>query len=131
SGANGAWSVVDVTPPGANANVWYVSCAENGNPAGQCGSSCGTSSSLHVGNVASSPAAFLFCPTGDCGAAYDASDGTCAADKRAISPIIDASGKNGISAQFNFLGEGDPCNASTDLEYSADGGPSWAVLSAC
>ena len=100
AGANGAWTVTDVSAPGASANIWYVSCAENGGPAGTCSSGCGGDATLHVGNVSTSPAAFLFCPDGDCGAAYDATDATVIADKRIASPLIDASGKTGLAVSF-------------------------------
>jgi hypothetical protein len=85
NGPNGAWTL---TPTGTNdpeANKWYISCAENGNNANQCGTSCGNDASLHVG----ADDGFVLDP----GAAYDAG-GFCgiffcvATDMRAESPLI-------------------------------------------
>lgn len=73
NGSNGQWSITSTGSEGSHPNNWFVSCAENGNAAGNCGSGCGTDESLHVGNVAGGPWAPAFCPGGDCGAAYDAS----------------------------------------------------------
>ena len=131
AGANGSWAVVDVSAPGSAANTWFVSCAENGNPAGSCGSACANDASLHIANVDTSPAAFLFCPTGDCGAAYDATDASCVSDQRAVSPLIDATGKTGLSVQFVYLGGGQPCADAADFEWSGDGGANWTALATC
>src|SRR5205085_3443682 len=86
SGVNGAWSVSSTGTNGAKANTWFWSCAENGNAPGTCGTGCGNDASMHLGNISSSPAAPLFCPTGDCGAAYDASNAQTVTNKRAESP---------------------------------------------
>lgn len=86
------WTTTVTGVEGAFANVWYLSCEEEGNAVGICGSSCGGSGgdqSIHVGNIPGSPASFA-CPTGDCGAAYDASAG-CETSKRCESPVIDCS----------------------------------------
>lgn len=131
SGINGPWSVTDVAPPGADANIWYVSCTENGAPEGSCGVNCSGDATLHVANVSTSPAAFLFCPPGDCGAAYDTSGPTVVASKRIESSVIDTTGLSSISARFLFLGEGQACADAADFVVSLDGGLGWQVVASC
>jgi len=116
-GPNGPWTLSSTGTNDTHANQWYVSGSECGFNAGVCGNGCGTTDpSLHVGNVPSSPNAFFFCPTGDCGAAYDAGWGTnrVRTSRRAESPIIDCSGRTGIRISFNYIenGEGSSDNAS-------------------
>ena len=126
SGPNGAWTITNLGPSTAcgypvASNTWYVSCAESGTGAGSCGTSCGSTASLHLGNVSTSPAAPFFCPSGDCGAAYDAG-GLCGlppylsviTDKRAESPTINCTGQTGISVSFNYMefGQGTQDNAT-------------------
>src|ERR1051326_557642 len=77
TGPNGTWVITNngaATACGAATipNEWFISCAENGNAVGACGTGCGNNATLHVGNYSTSPSASIFCPTGDCGAAYDA-----------------------------------------------------------
>ncbi|MBA3972181.1 MAG: hypothetical protein H0X46_08560, partial [Bacteroidetes bacterium] len=43
TGPNGAWTVATVSTEGANANRWFVSCAEDGNAIGMCGTGCSSS----------------------------------------------------------------------------------------
>ena len=130
SGPNGAWTITDLGPASecgapVAANTWYVSCAESGTGPGSCGTSCGGTGSLHVGNVSTSPSAGFFCPAGDCGAAYDAG-GFCGlfgltpsttTDKRAESPVIDCSGQSGISLSFNYMEYGDVTRDNATLWY--------------
>src|ERR1700751_1488778 len=77
---NGTWLVANVTAPAADANKWYISSTEAGMGVGVCGSGCIanaalTNRTLHIGSVSTSPSASIFCPTGDCGAAYDSGGG--------------------------------------------------------
>ena len=102
---NGNWTAVSTGTNGANANIWYVSEAEAGVGRGVCGTS-GSDASLHIGNVSTSPAAALFCPTGDCGAAYDASNATTISNIRASSPVINCTGKTNITLTFNYIMKG-------------------------
>jgi hypothetical protein len=127
AGPNGAWTITDFGPAAqcggpVAANTWYVSCAESGTGAGSCGTTCGSTASLHLGNVSTSPSAGFFCPAGDCGAAYDAG-GFCTlfgsppstiTDKRAESPVINCTGQTGISISFNYIefGQGTQDNAT-------------------
>jgi gliding motility-associated-like protein len=126
---NGTWTWVSTGTNGAAANTWFVSLAEGGFGRGVCGApGTGTEASLHVGNVSNSPAAFIFCPTGDCGAACDYSpccpDVT--ANARATSPIINCTGKTNITLSFNYLEKGLPGVDFASVWYY--NGAVWAAL---
>jgi len=97
TGVNGLWSIELLGTNQGFANTFYVSCQENGHPAGACGSACGSNPTLHVGSTI----------LGDIGAAYYAGFGA-TTRKRAVSPIINCSGKSSITINFNYLegGEG-------------------------
>lgn len=127
NGYNG-WSVVSTGTNGTSANEYFLSCQENGNAAGACGSGCGADASLHIGNVSTSPAAFLFCPTGDCGAAYDGGvgSGTCLTSKRAQSPAINCTGYSNLVVSFNYMEGGDGLNDNALLWYFD--GATWSLL---
>ena len=130
AGPNGAWTMTDFGPATqcggpVTANTWYVSCAESGTGASSCGTTCTGTASLHLGNISTSPSASVFCPTGDCGAAYDAG-GFCtlaglapstATDKRAESPTINCTGQSGISVTFNYMEFGQLTNDNATLWY--------------
>ncbi len=121
-GPNGPWSVT-ISSPNTDCgltvwdNIFYISCAENGNNTGLCGTGCGSDATLHVGNDPNSPSAPFFCPTGDCGAAYDAG-GYCGdlggafggtstkTDIRAESPVINCTGQSSITISFRYLEQG-------------------------
>jgi hypothetical protein len=108
TGTNGAWKDTAIGFNGAAANVWYYSKTEDANGRGACQTSSSTPS-LHIGNVSNSPAASLFCPTGDCGASYDASKGAPSdyTTTMAMSPTINCTGKTGITLSFNYLMNGE------------------------
>ena len=131
---NGTWTVVDMAAPGDVANEWFVSCAENGEPIGSCGAGCGNNATLHVGNDPNSPSAGVFCPTGDCGAAYDAG-GYCdilgtppsvITDILATSPAIDCSGRTTITLAFNYIERGQSTNDNATVMYYD--GSTWSPL---
>jgi gliding motility-associated-like protein len=126
--SNGAWVIANTGANDPDANQWFVSAEENGNAIGACGSGCGANRTLHIGNVSTSPAAAFVCPTGDCGAAYDAGFGTnnVGTDKRAESPIINCTGHTNISVGFKYLTEGDPGFDYAELFYF--NGATWANL---
>ncbi|MFN9800965.1 MAG: hypothetical protein ACK54P_13200, partial [Bacteroidota bacterium] len=63
-GPKGAWTSTNTGTNQSSANVWYVSATENGNPAGACGTGCGSDQTLHLGSVS-----VLGLPA-DLGAAY-------------------------------------------------------------
>jgi|GEM_PF-1171804 len=139
SGPNGAWTFASNGPATAcgaatTPNIWYISCAENGNAAGACGTGCGNNATLHVGNDPNSPSAGVFCPTGDCGAAYDAG-GYCdilatppstVTDILATSPAIDCSGRSTITLSFNYIERGQGVNDNATVMYFD--GTSWSLL---
>ncbi|MBS1634288.1 MAG: gliding motility-associated C-terminal domain-containing protein [Bacteroidetes bacterium] len=132
---NGIWTVTNTGTNQSAANQWYVSATEGGVVAGNCGEdgcSTGTNSlnrTLHVGNVASSPLAAFSCPTGDCGAAYDAGLGTSqvTTNRRAESPTINCSGQNNITLTFDYIMEGDPGNDFATIMYFD--GTTWSTIS--
>jgi len=139
SGPNGAWTFTSTGPASAcggatTPNLWYISCAENGNAPGICGSGCGNNATLHVGNDPNSPSAGIFCPTGDCGAAYDAG-GYCdilstppstVTDIAAASPTIDCSARTTITLTFNYIERGQGANDNASVSYYD--GATWALL---
>ena len=123
-----SWTTTNVGTNGGAANKFYVSCTENGNAAGQCGSGCGSDQSLHVGNVSTSSAAFLFCPSGDCGAAYDDSSPGEITDKRCESPTINCTGQSTITISFVYMEAGQGTQDDATLWYFD--GATWTSLNA-
>lgn len=120
------WTInATVGSNGTTANTWYVSCAENGNAAGACGTGCGSDNSLHVGNVPGSTGSLL-CPGGDCGAAYDASTAAEITNKRCESPIINCTGQSTITLDFNYIEYGEPGTDECELWYYD--GATWSLL---
>lgn len=129
---NGTWTQTTIGVQGSKADVWFVSDAENGNAILSCGTSGGGNGTLHVGNV---PCSLCFpCPTGDCGAAYNAGGfgSNTQTNKRVESPLINCTGQSNITLSFKWIGKGqfaggifkDYC----DVVYSSNGGTSWSVL---
>jgi hypothetical protein len=116
---NGVWTYN--TSTGANSascNWWYVSCQDDGYPAGGCGTACITGDpSLHVGSQT----------LGDVGAAYDASQTT---NRRTESPNINTSvaGANTITLSFTYIQYGQAGVDCCQLFYSINGGTSWNLL---
>ena len=145
TGPNGAWNITLTGANGSHANQFFVSATEAGMGAGNCGDGCLgnpglTNRTLHIANVANSSIACFFCPTGDCGAAYDASNpnGFMASfcgplgrsplsDRRAESPVINCSGKSTITLSFNYMEGGSGLNDNATLWYFD--GAVWAQLS--
>ena len=139
TGPNGAWTFTSTGPASAcggatTPNLWYISCAENGNAAGSCGTGCGNNATLHIGNDPNSPSAGVFCPTGDCGAAYDAggycdilgSPPSTITDVTAASPTIDCSGRTTITLSFNYIERGQGVNDNATVMYYD--GAAWSLL---
>lgn len=121
-----SWNSVSLGGEGANANRWYVSDREDGNSAGACGSAGSGDQSLHVGNVSTSAAAGLFCPSGDCGAAYDDSGTGETTNKRVESPTINCTGYNGITVDFNYIEDGEGIDDDASFWYY--NGSTWSNL---
>ncbi len=132
TGTNGAWAVTNTGVNNPSASQWFVSATESGMGAGNCGDGClgtgTTNRTLHVANVSTSPAAFIFCPTGDCGAAYDTGIGSnnVAADKRAESPTINCTGQSNITLNFNYIEGGQAAIDDATLWYFD--GATWAQI---
>lgn len=132
TGTNGAWTVANTGTNDPSANQWYVSASESGMGVGICGDGClgsgTTNRTMHIANVSSSPAAFLFCPAGDCGAAYDTGVGSnnVSADKRAESPTINCTGKSNITLNFKYIEGGETTVDDATLWYFD--GTVWAQL---
>jgi len=120
------WSVTSLGTNGGAANVWYVSDTESGMTPPSCGAAGMGNQSLHVGNVSTSSAAAFFCPTGDCGAAYDDSSPNEATNKRAESPVIDCTGKTNIIANFNYIEKGKALTDNGSFWYFD--GATWTQL---
>jgi len=127
--ANGFWTQSITGPNEAAASNWFVSATSNGNPAGQCGSGCGTDRSLHVGatvNLFGDPA------TENGALYYEGLAGFCgffpcgATNKRVESPTINCSGKTSITIDFLYLEGGNAIDNAT-LVYSVDG-INWSLL---
>lgn len=144
TGVNGPWTVTNVGAQGACPNRWFVSCRENGNPTGACGTDCTTNNeSLHIANelvgVCGSPSGCFFCPAGDCGAAYDAGcpPALCSfcfcgclstlTNKRAESPVMNLTGRSSITLTFKYMENGQGATDDFLLEYW--NGATWAALS--
>jgi gliding motility-associated-like protein len=113
---NGAWTVTTLAAEGGQANLWFVSATEAGMGAGVCGDGClGTpaldNQTLHVGSIGVG-----LCPTGDCGAAYNAG-GTGETHKRVESPTIDCSGQSTITLDFNYMHFGEAGLDEASLWY--------------
>lgn len=128
---NGAWTQTVTGTEGADPNDWFVSCAENGNAVGTCGSGCGSVSdaTLHISAGLGNP----FCPN-DCGAAYDAGGlcgfATCPQTSRRIeSPTINCSTTTtAVSVSFAYIAAGSTPNDQCSLWYHD--GSTWALVQA-
>lgn len=127
----GGWTLSVTGAEGTEPNPWYVSCAENGHTAGVCGTGCVASSATATGatlHIGSDPGTF-----GDNGASYDAG-GLCGliacpmTDRRAESPIINCTGRIGITLAFNYIENGQGTTDDASVYYSADAGATWALL---
>lgn len=127
TGPNGTWTVTSTGINNSGANIWYFSCAENGNAAGTCGTGCGTDQSLHIANSGVSTSAAFFCPVGDCGAAYDDSSPAEMTNKRVESPTINCSGYSDINVSFNYIENGQTTSDDASLWYFD--GSLWLLLS--
>ena len=134
SGAGSNWGTLnqDIGAQGATPNQWYISCTENGNAVGVCGSGCGANNTLHLGSTTA----------GDLGAAYDAGCdlscffcsgfGFCSftnTDRRSQSTNISTVGSTGLTLNFDYIENGSGAVDNCFVEYSVNGGTSWVTLS--
>jgi hypothetical protein len=103
TGSNGTWVIDSIGINGTAANAWFFSETEGAMGRDKCGG-LNSSATMHIGNVSTSPAAPLFCPTGDCGAAYDGSpSASILTNIRAKSPVINCNSKSNIYLSFNYI----------------------------
>ena len=134
--AQGTWTVTATGPEDADANRWYISATEPGRAAGDCSTQgCYinlqyTDRTLHVGNVPTSPNALTLCPTGDCGAIYDAGGFQTAvqSNTRAESPTINCSGQYGIVLYFNYFMNAEDPSGNDNLAVEFFNGASWITI---
>jgi hypothetical protein len=121
---------------GNTANTWYVSATHNNTGAGNCATSCMTSSvtdaTLHVSNIAIVIPSFITVGA-DSGASYFSgglsSFGYVAtANRRIESPVINCSGQASIILSFIYVENGDASNDDASLVYSPDGGITWSTI---
>lgn len=131
TGPNGAWTQTITGTEGTDPNEWFVSCAENNNGAGNCGSGCGSApdQTLHI----SAKPGNQLCPN-DCGASYDAG-GLCGlltcpqTSRRIESPTINCSAANStISVSFIYMSAGAAPNDLCNLWYYD--GMNWSLVQA-
>jgi hypothetical protein len=126
--SNGAWAITSFSLPfmnGPDANEWFISSSEQGQPVNICGGiTCGGSNNrtLHVGRHVLFPT-----PVIDVSASYYGGP-ISYTNKRAETPVIDCSGKKFIQLSFTYLLGGIPGNDYCDIEYSGDGGATWNFL---
>ncbi len=131
SGSNWGNLNQNIGAQGATANLWYISCKENGNAVGTCGTGCGTDKTLHVGSS----------NAGDIGAAYEIGCmpgciwcdmfSICinsSTNKRSQSLNINTTGQTGLTLNFNYIELGQGTTDDCITEYSIDGGASWLTL---
>lgn len=129
TGPNGAWTQTITGTEGADPNAWFVSCAENGNGIGNCGTGCSSiqNPTLHISAAIGNP----FCPN-DCGAAYDAGglcgSFTCPQTSRRIeSPVINCSTiSSPIAVEFVYMAGGSAPDDQCNFWYYD--GNTWAML---
>lgn len=123
---NTAWSVTNLaTGPGngPQANIWFMSAAENGTTVGTCGQGCiNNDRTLHIGSIA----VLFVCPTGDCGAAYLSGGANPVTNKRAESGVINCTGLSNITYTFSYIANGNPGNDFCEALYFD--GATWNVL---
>lgn len=119
------WTLNTVTgPEDSNPNVWYISCQEDGQDAGNCGvpANCAVpDNTLHIGADAIAG--------GDSGAAYFETGGAfTGTNRRAESGDISTIGQTNLTLDFDMIGWGGNVNDFCELFYSTNGGGTWTSL---
>lgn len=136
SSTQGTWTVTSMGPEDPDANRWYISPTEPGKPAGDCSTqgcyinSQYTDRTLHIGNVSTSPNALTLCPTGDCGAVYDAGgfQNAVQTNSRVESPVINCTGQYGIILYFNYFMNADDPSGNDNLAVEYFDGTTWNTI---
>ncbi len=107
-------------PNGADANEWFISATEQGEPIGTCGNNgCGggNNRTLHISGNTNNPSPFF-----DIGAAYvPLGTAASATNKRAESPSISCVGQQNIQLSFSYLAQGIPGSDFCDVEVFSAG----------
>lgn len=127
----GTWTQAITGTEGITPNQWFVSCAENGFTAGNCGAACTTGSgatgaSLHLSANINHP---FF--GGNPGALYDAG-GLCSINicpqtsRRIESPVINCTGRTAVSVAFDYIEGGQTTLDNATLWYFD--GSAWSQL---
>jgi hypothetical protein len=100
---NGPWTQSILAVEGASPNQFFVSSTETFTGTGNCGDGCLgnpalNNQTLHVGSLGVG-----LCPSGDCGAAYNAG-ATGETHKRVESPVINCSSQTStITLEFDYM----------------------------
>lgn len=111
---------------GPDANLWVISDAEGGMPAGSCGTAANGNKTLHVG-----------CQGTWCvgsGATYNAGDGgfgfmDATTHKRTyLNTDINTSNVSNLVLEFDYIGIGQAGADYGNVIYSINGGSTWTVL---
>lgn len=129
--SNGVWQVLDVGPPEAFANQWYISAHTRNTGVGICADDCvgGNNQTLHIGNVAIPPLGLaaedgsyltgFFCGFGYCSTTH----------KRVETPVIDCTAKANITLSFLYFEGGDvPGGTNGDCSIWYFDGTAWSMI---
>ncbi|MCX6276290.1 MAG: PKD domain-containing protein [Bacteroidetes bacterium] len=130
--ANGTWTVDSTVGFNATyANDWFISAHVNNNGAGNCANDCsgGSNQTLHVGNTGITTPVVI---PGDSGSyltgAY-CGFGVCSStSKRAVSPVIDCTGKTGITLDFLYYEGGDVADINGNATLWYFDGSTWTQI---
>ena len=130
TGANGTWTVTATGTNDNYADVWYVSARANNTGNGQCATGCSNANNptLHIGNADLSilgvgPDSSCTYLTG----VFCSSLNICSTThRRAESPVIDCTGRIGISISFLWLENGEGADDDATLWYND--GTTWTLI---
>ena len=131
--ANGPWSMTDVAPPATYANQWYISAHTRNTGVGTCADDCvgGNNQTLHVGNVAI-PLLGLAAEAGSYLTGFYCGLGFCSTTHRRVeTPVIDCTGKSGITLSCIYFEGGDvPGGTNGDCSIWFYDGITWTMIDA-
>lgn len=130
TGSNGTWTVTATGTNDSYADVWYVSAKANNTGNGICATGCSNNNNptLHIGNadlttLGIGPDSSCTYLTG----LFCLSLNICSTtNRRAESPVIDCSGRIGITVSFLWLEGGEGADDDATLWYYD--GTNWALI---
>jgi PKD repeat protein len=129
--ANGTWTVnSSIAFNELYANDWFISAHTNNTGIGNCANDCngGNNQTLHIGNIAIA-ALGLAAEQGSYLTGFACGGGYCSTThKRAESPVIDCSGKSGITLEFLYFEGGDVNNLNGDASIWYFDGLTWSLI---